>query len=94
MRIAGDVTITGKIYCPNALASQSAVKFNTEFITLTGEFEYDSTVNVGAWVPSTTNVPTLQPTGIYHCHLIMVGASPTTNAEGTNTKATDGGLVD
>ena len=29
LRIAGDVTITGRIYCPNALASQSAVRFNT-----------------------------------------------------------------
>ena len=97
LRIAGDVTITGKIYCPNALASQSAVKFNTEIITLTGEFEYDSTVNGGAWVPSTTNVPTFTTSGdLSFTPNNGQGASPTTNAEGTNTKATDGwasGLV-
>jgi hypothetical protein len=97
LRIAGDVTITGKIYCPNALASQSAVRFNTEIITLTGEFEYDSNTNGGAWVPSTTNVPSFSTSGdLSFTPSNGQGASPTTNAEGTNTKATDGwasGLV-
>ena len=91
LRIAGDVTITGKIYCPNALASSSSVRFNTEIITLTGEFEYSSGTNSGAWVPKNGSEPTFSTSGdLTFTPNNGQGASPTTNAEGTNNKATDG----
>jgi len=91
LRIAGDVTITGKIYCPNALASSSSVRFNTEIITLSGEFEYSSGTNSGAWVPKIGSEPTFSTSGdLSFTPNNGQGSSPTTNAEGTNNKATDG----
>ena len=91
LRIAGDVTITGKIYCPNALASSSSVRFNTEIITLSGEFEYSSGTNSGAWVPKNGSEPTFSTSGdLTFTPNNGQGSSPTTNAEGTNNKATDG----
>ena len=91
LRIAGDVTITGKIYCPNALASSSSVRFNTEIITLTGEFEYSSGTNSGAWIPKNGSEPTFSTSGdLTFTPNNGQGSSPTTNAEGTNNKATDG----
>ena len=91
LRIAGDVTITGKIYCPNALASSSSVRFNTEIITLTGEFEYSSGTNSGAWIPKSGSEPTFSTSGdLTFTPNNGQGSSPTTNAEGTNNKATDG----
>ena len=91
LRIAGDVTITGKIYCPNALASSSSVRFNTEIITLSGEFEYSSGTNSGAWIPKNGSEPTFSTSGdLTFTPNNGQGSSPTTNAEGTNNKATDG----